>query len=385
MINISSPAKWRRSHRVLLIPAAILAGLLALTACGNSGSSSTSGGSVAAPPQPAEFSKVVAPGPQLTDVVSLKGKTVFWIPITSQAPVFSVERVAATEAFASVGVNLQVCDGQATPGEVSKCVNQAIAAGAAGIITSSLPPEFAQQSFSAAAAAGIPMLFVNSNSAPTKWGDKAAVLPPNFVQQAQLNNDLIISDSGGKGKVLLVGVTDSSATTVGFEEGMQKYLTEKCPGCKIDTIQTNSTQISQLTSLVSAALVKNPGTEYIFVQFDAFAAPVVQAIRQLNKTSSIKLLALRTQLDGMQRIPNGSQFADTGDCTACLGWNETDAMLRMMQGQKIDPSRYVTPIKTYTGANIQGVDISQAGWQSGKWQTTEDFRGLYKQLWGATS
>lgn len=384
MITTSSPARWRRPRRALSVPAAVLAGLLALTACGDSGSSSGAG-SIAAPPQPAEFSKVVAPGPPLTNLAALKGKTVFWIPITSQAPVFSIEQVAAKDAFASVGVNLQVCDGQATPGEVSKCVNQAIAAGAAGIITSSLPPEFAQQSFSAAAAAGIPMLFVNSNSAPAEWGDKAAVLPPNFVQQAHLNNDLIVADSGGKGKVLLVGVTDSSATTVSFDEGMQKYLTEKCSGCKVDAVQTNSTQMSQLTSLVSAALVKNPDTQYVFVQFDAVAAPVVQAIRQLNKTSSIKLLALRTQLDGMQRVADGSQFADTGDCTACLGWNEADAMLRMMQGQKVDTSKYVTPIKTYTSANIKGADISQAGWESGKWQTTDDFRALYKKLWGATA
>lgn len=339
---------------------------------------------VSAPPQPAELASVPPPGPPLGDVSSLAGRTVYWIPITSVASVFTVESTGAKEAFASVGVDLQVCDGQAAPDVVARCVGQAVAAGAAGIIATSIPPEFASQAFGGAVAAGIPTLFVNTADAttPPEWGSMAAAFPHNWNDQAALNNDLIVADSKGEAEVLLVGVTDSSATRNTFEQGMQADLAEKCPGCTVHTVPTNSTSIANLTSLVSAALVRYPDTGYVFVQYDSFAAPVVQALRQLNRAGSTKMLTMLGQIDGMKRVAAGEQFADTGYSLTALGWNESDILMRMMLGQDPLVSAHKTPIKTYTAANIKGVDLTQAGWESGQWQTEEDFRSMYRNLWG---
>lgn len=333
------------------------------------------------------MTKVVPPGPPLGNASALRGKTVYWIPITSVAPVFTVEQNNATAAFAAMGVKLQLCDGQATPEVVARCVGQAIAAKAAGIVTTSLPPEFARQAFDSANRARIPMLFVNTKDAttPTAWGKLAASLPNNWNAQGALNNDLITSDSHGKGKVLLVGVTDSSATVAFYQQGMKADLAKKCPGCTINDVQTSSTQISNLTSLVSSALVKNPGTQYVDVQFDSFAAPVIQAIRQQNKQNSIKLLTHLGQLDGLKRVASGQQFADTGYSIAALGWNEADAMMRLMLHQDPRISSHITPIKTFTKANVKGLNLTQTGWESGAWESSDDFRVMYKKLWPATS
>lgn len=395
MISSSSPrrASTPTPAKTLFRSAAACAALTLIV-----GGCSSQPGQTAAP-QPAgaaptlqtsdgkDYSKVPAPGPALGDASSLRGKTVYWIPITSVAPIFTVEQKNATEAFAAMGVKLQLCDGQATPEVVGRCVGQAVAAKAAGIITTSTPPEFARQAFDGAVAAGIPMLFVNTKDAtvPSEWGKKAAAMPNNWNAQGELNNKLIVADSGGKASVLQVGVTDSSATTAFFEQGMKGNLTEQCPGCTISDVQTSSTQISNLTSLVSSALVKRPDTKYVVVQFDSFAAPVIQAIRQQNKQNSIKLLTHLGQLDSLKRVADGQQFADTGYSIAALGWNEADAMMRMMLGQDPLVDKHVTPIKTFTKDNAGTLDLTQAGWESGKWDSSDDFRAMYKELWPATS
>ncbi|TXN29467.1 sugar ABC transporter substrate-binding protein [Lacisediminihabitans profunda] len=383
-MNITvNPERQKKAHRVVIAAAVVTATVALLAACSSPGSpqghaASTAGDIV----QIKAFSSVPKPGPTI-DVNSLKGKTVYWIPITTQASVFTVEQAAATEALAAAGIKLQLCDGEANPATVAKCVNQAIAAKAGGIISPSIPPEFAQQAYASAIAAGIPLEFVNAkdSSVPAGWEKLAASFPSNFVDQAKINDDLIIKDSGGKANVLMIKVTDSSVTTHAFDVGMKKYLQDTCAGCGIDTVEVGSTTVSNLSAQVSAALVKNPKINYVFPEFDSFSAPVVQAIRQLNKSSSIKVVTMLGQLDGLQRVRDGGAFADTGYSLAALGWNEVDIMLRLMLGKTPDVGAYRTPIRTFTSANIGKFDLTQAGWQSGKWTSDDDFRAMYKSLW----
>jgi ribose transport system substrate-binding protein len=372
----------------LVVLAAVAAAALALSGCTTTADQPTTGstgstGSWGGPAPVAGFDAVPKPGPAI-DVSSLAGKTVYWIPITTQAPIFTVEAEAAKEAFAAAGVDFQLCDGKASPDAVAACVQQAINANAAGIIASSIPPEFAKQSFAAAAEAGLALEFVNTKDAtvPAEWGSKIAALPSNFVKQHEINGDVIIQDSGGKADILQVGVTDSSVTTYAFEQGMQKYIADNCPGCTVSTIETGTTTLSNLASQVSAALAKDPGINYIQVEFDSFAPPVVQALRQLNKGSSIKLLTALGQLDGLQRLADGSQFVDTGYSIAALGWNEADIMLRLMLGEDPAVDGHVTPIKTFTQETVADLDLSEAGWLSGAWTSDDDFRSMYATLWG---
>lgn len=308
----------------------------------------------------------------------------YWIPITTQAPIFTIENQAAAEAFEAAGVNLQLCDGKASPDAVAACVSQAINADAAGIIATSIPPEFAQQSFASAAEAGLAVLFVNTPDAevPTEWGPKVAALPSNFVVQERANADIIIEDSGGTANVLLVGVSDSSVTTFTFEEGMKAPFEENCPDCTVSEIQSGTTTLSTLASQVSAALAKDPNIGYIMVQYDSFAPPVVQALRELNKSSSVKLFTALGQLDGMQRLENGSQFVDTGYSIAALGWNQADVMLRLLLDETPEIDAYVSPIRTHTTDTVQDLDLTEAGWLSGEWSSDDDFRAMFRQLWG---
>ncbi len=115
------------------------------------------------------------------------------------------------------------------------------------------------------------------------------------------------------------------------------------------------------------------------------ADPVVQAIRQLNRQGDIKLLTLLGQLDGVQRVADGDACANTGYSLAALGWNEADVLMRLMLGQDPLVDEHVTPIRTITGDNVGELDLTQEGWESGAWQTDQDFRAMYRELWPATT
>lgn len=377
-----------RSRRLLGVAAAAAAALV-MSACAAgapAGDDDSGGGSTGgwAGPQPIEgFESVPAPGDPI-DVSSLAGKTVYWIPITTQAPIFNIEASAAKEAFEAAGVNFQVCDGKASPDAVSACVTQAINADADGIITTSIPPEFAQQSFAAAAEAGLALEFVNTptSEVPEEWGPRVVALPFNFVEQQRVNAGIVMEDSDHQANVLLIGINDSAATTFVYENGMKAAFEEDCPDCTVSDIQAGTTTLSNLSSQVSAALTRDPGIQYIMVQFDSFAPPVVQALRELNKASSVKLLTARGDLSGLQRLADGQQFVDTGDSVAATGWNQADAMLRLLLDQQPVAENYVAPLRTFDQASVQGLDLTEEGWLSGAWTSDDDFRSMYRTLWG---
>ena len=117
--------------------AALVSVALLAAACGSSSkhsSSTSSGGSSAGV---AHASAVVAslskptttfapPGPPLKNVNSLKGKSVWYIPISLSAPVFAVGNTALHTALGKAGVTVHACSGEANPSATAACINQAV-------------------------------------------------------------------------------------------------------------------------------------------------------------------------------------------------------------------------------------------------------------------
>ena len=89
---------------------------------------------------------------------ALKGKTVYYIPLVQQIPGFVVTAATTEDGAVQVGVNLQVCNGEAQPSAIAACVGQATGAGAAGIILDSIPQGMAANAISSATAKGIPVI-----------------------------------------------------------------------------------------------------------------------------------------------------------------------------------------------------------------------------------
>src|SRR5580704_19043557 len=137
--------KWKR----LLAPGAAITAAAVLAACSSSGSSSSSpaaasssasastgGGDTAglskAQQMVSQFESVTTtypvPTAPIKGVASLKGKTVYYIPLVAAIPGFVVTAATMKVALADAGLKLQVCDPQGQPSGLASCVQQATTA-----------------------------------------------------------------------------------------------------------------------------------------------------------------------------------------------------------------------------------------------------------------
>src|SRR5581483_2063506 len=229
---------------------AALVGAALLAACGSSSktTTSTSSGSsagvsranavVASLSRPA--TSFQPPGPALKDVKKLRGKTVWYIPISLSVPVFAIGNSALHTALGKAGVGEHACSGEANPSATAACINQAVASGAGAIITDAVPVALAANAFSNAERHHIPVLIVNQ--LPPPHGVPGAVqgagndrLAYALLQDSALvgaEADWVIAHSHGNASVLLMPFTDSPST-LAYAAKAQAIFHRDCPGCKV--------------------------------------------------------------------------------------------------------------------------------------------------------
>lgn len=366
--------------------------LVALAGCSSAGDSepSSSGGGSGTNTDStitAEFIQTLRDGipgttdiPDLEGVEELAGKTFTYIPIIQAAPNFTPTIEGLRDATEAMGVKLQVCDGGANPSQISTCLIQAAQNKDAAVITDSFPKEFAQQGFTALADAGVPLVFSNdSASEPTALeatvgADFGSVLT---TQQAQW----AINDSDGTANVLMLKVTDSATTVGAVENGSEKVFAEECPGCTVTVVEVSSAQMSQVSSLVSSALITNPDIDYVFPQYDGFVSSVVTALQTMN-SSDIQVVGGTGILQVMQLIEAGTYVsADVATAAYESGWQMADQAARLALGVEAVPD-YVPSTRLFDETNIGSVDLSDDAVNSGSWFGVDDLRERYGKVWG---
>ncbi|MFI6073885.1 sugar ABC transporter substrate-binding protein [Actinoplanes sp. NPDC051343] len=365
--------------------------LLAACSSGTTGGSTSSGASAASSPlatKVAELEKAgdsyPVPTGQISGVDALKGKTVYYIPITQQSPQFAVTQAALESAFGKVGIKLQVCNGNATPTGIAACLTQATQAKAGAIITDAIPYVIAANAFSAAIAAGIPVLNTNQTAdsahpAAARLGYVYAAGSAQMVAVA----DWIISDSGGKANVVINQSTDGPSP-VAFVAAAKDEFTKECPGCTVTINAISSANFSLIPSSTSSALLKNPNAKYVVSEFDQYLQPTLGGVQQAGKIAAVKGVSGAAQLSGLKMMSaKNFLYASVGQASAYQGWVDADAVLRMMTGTSGDKlPEYTIPIRLFTRDNIGSVPLTSAAEASGEWFGPTDYTGSFLKLWG---
>lgn len=393
MFRSSSPAARAARFGVIGATAALA---LVLTACssgtsdpGSSPAASGSSTNAAVAAKVAKLEKLPAsypiPSGQVSGISKLKGKTVYYIPLTQQSPQFGVTQVALQAALGKVGISLQVCNGNATPTNVAACFSQATKADAAAIITDAVPYVLAANSFSAAVSAGIPVLYTDQTAgsgAPAASSKFGYVYAPGGAQMAAVA-DWIINDSGGKGNVLINESTDGPSP-VSFVESAQTEFKKECPGCTVTTNKISSANFSLIAPSTSSALLKDPGVQYVISEFDQYLQPTQGGVQQAGKTATVKGVSGAAQLSGLQQLANKNfLYADVGQASAYQGWVDADAVLRMLTGTSgASLPAYTIPIRLFTRDNIGSVKLTDAAQASGAWFGPSDYTKSFLKLWG---
>ncbi|MDX6741187.1 sugar ABC transporter substrate-binding protein [Actinocorallia sp. A-T 12471] len=386
------PTRARWSLTALAVLAAF-----ALSACGDSGSGGSTRGETDAEGVAYAKAQVEAhlnpltefkdPGDKISGLDAVKGGTIAYVPITLKATYFQAQLEQITEAAALVGMKVQVCDAQAQPTVATQCVNQAVAAKSAGIITDSLPFALARNAYAAAVEAGIPVVASDvSDPLPPEWEGKITTNNNGQDAGSRLMADAIIADSGGDANVLFVSTTSTSTTKQSAEAVLDEFKT-RCSGCEVTSVAWEASAVQKIPTTVSVALNSDPNIDYVFVSYDQPAGPpAIQGMQLSGRADKLKLVGYGSDVTAMQRLAGGKQLTDVANDPAMIAWNNTDRLLRMMAGAPVPAeSSYTIPRRVFTADNVGSVNGSSVtDFKNGAWFTDGSFRKAYAELWGAS-
>ncbi len=393
---MSMPLPWPfRPRRALLAPAALAAAAV-LGGCASTGTATQA--SAAAPPgvqraaaQVAQFEQATAyqpAGSPLTGVRgALTGKTVYYVPIDQQVPIFPVVEAGLSQALASVGAHLHVCDGSASPSTTTACLSQAVDDNAAAVVTDSIPSGFAQQGFLALAKHHIPVLLgdepsVGAADTPVAGNDQLAFLETNQTRAMSLSADWIIAHSGGKADALVIEVTDSPLTVQAITQGALVEFRTLCPGCTVHTITISTANLSSLPSAVSSALLRDRNIGYVFSEFDTDVQAALGGIVQSGFGNKVVGVSSMGILGSLQMLHSSNfLYEDTGSDGILLGWQYANQVFRMILRQPVLQSEDI-PQRVFTRQNVAPLQLTAAGQLSGAWYGTTGFKAAFEKLWG---
>lgn len=397
-----------RGHRGALAASAALAAAVLIAGCTSTGTATTQA-TASSPPgvqsgvqsgvqraaaQVAQFEQATAyqpAGSPLTGVRGgLAGKTVYYVPIDQQVPIFPVVEAGLSQALASAGATLHVCDGGGTPTATTACLNQAAAGGAAAVITDSIPFGFAQQGFLGLEKHHIPILLGDEPAAgpagaagtPVSGNDELAFLETNQVRAMSLSADWIIARSGGHADVLVIKVTDSPLTVEAITQGALVQFRTLCPGCTVHTVTTSTANLASLPSAVSSALLSDRGIGYVFSEFDTDVQAALGGVVQSGFGSKAIGVSSMGILGSLQMLRSSNfLYEDTGSDGILLGWQYANQVFRMILHQPVLQGEDI-PQRIFTRQNVGPLELTAAGQISGAWYGTDDFKAAFEKLWG---
>jgi ribose transport system substrate-binding protein len=394
------PERKRARFRVGVAVPVVLA--LVIAGCGSSsssssstsnaassGSTSASGGSSDVQAAKAAYEAYMgpytwkSPGPAF-DARKAAGKTVWYIGTDMSIPILQTISGQLKQALATVGVNLQICDGKGEPTQWNACATDAVDRHANAIIVESFPPQLIAGPLGRAKAAGIPVINGNNTdpTGPLSAGTDANVAF-QYSKSGRLTADWVIADSNGKANVLVIATSDVPNSAAVVNDGYLAEFKAKCPGC---TVTTKDIPISQwstgLAPLTQSALTSNPNLGYIIPAYDGMSTFVDPAIQSAGKASSVKVATFNADLQPMQEMAKHNIiYVDVGSHNTYEGWAYADQALRLMTGTKPVPNEFV-PIRVFTRDNVGSLQLTQAATDSGVWFGPATYVAEYKKLWG---
>ena len=374
----------------------VLALAVTAAACGSSASAPASSGSGSATSKTAASSGVAyaagqltkysgaatrfaPPGPSLSGLkAKLSGKTIWYIPIFLQAPIFTADSRGIAQPLALAGATVHVCDAGSNPSQANACLKQAVAAHATGIVTDAMNYSFAPDGYAAALAAKIPVVATdNDNSQGFPSSPYLTTVSIGTPQDARLAADYIIAKSGGQADVLYAadnsndGVVEAAATADEFRT--------HCPACKVTVVTFGDLTVQNLATAVSSAMVSHPAIDYVDGGYDAPSGIFALQGAHQQAGRHFTYVTSTGQPPGLERVAAGTQAADPGLDTDDAMWNTADALFRIITGAK--PMTYAPAIRIFTKANVPSNPNDASAYASGAWYTDGSFKSMYTKLW----
>lgn len=319
------------------------------------------------------------PTEEITDSAALEGKTIHYVPITLQAPQFSLTAQVLEGVAEAAGAKLQVCNGDGNPTTIGACIDGAKNdASTGGIITDGWYYGMAANSLNAAQEAGVPVVYGNQFSEDKfPQGPTLANVNSPGTEMASEILTWVAVDSGEAGNVLFIKSADGPGTVKFASEASATFATD-CPECTYTEIEITTATSSQLEGELNTKLLQDPNIGYIVPQFAQYLPTVIPTTRASGSEAQIATTA--AALGALQAVAGGDVAAASGQSVPFGAWAFVDTLLRMVNGQ--EAFEYELPTRLFTADNIGDIDVSEAAEASGEWYGPTTFADDFKKLWG---
>lgn len=365
------------------------AALLVLGACGSSSSDGGSGSSgdskaeVAAAQKAVDAAKAVPSTDDLgepIDVASLKGKTIYSIPIDSKAEFYSVGEKAMKKVAAEAGVDFVTFPSDGTQTSFQQGIQQAINAKAGAIMLNGPLAETLGPQIDAAKKAGIPVIplhLSDSEGEGTPGLEYEAFAP--FNQAARLFTQYAIANLKGEPVHALVIQVSETGPSDGMVKTIEDTLKDEAPsGSKATVVNAPVAQWStQVQGLVQSALLKDPKINAVLPIYDSIALYAAPGIQQAAPNRDIKIYSFNGTPAILKMIKDGSVAVNVAENPDWVSYVNLDVAFRAMLG--------VPPIKGETGPlrliDESNVDETGNPPASGK-GFGDEYPAAFLKLWG---
>jgi inositol transport system substrate-binding protein len=252
------------------------------------------------------------------------------------------------------GVTLQVEDAQNDVGKQLSQVQNFVASGVDAIVVNPVDTDGTAAISQAAAAAGIPLVYVNRQPANVdQLPEKQAFVASDEKESGTLQTKEVCRILGGKGKaVVIMGELSNQAAVQRTKDIDNVIATPECSFIKIIDKQTSNWNRDEAQNLMTNWLSTGKKFDGVIANNDESAIGAIQAMKAANiDMKTVVVGGVDATQDALAAMQAGDLDATVFQDAAGQGAGALDAALKLAKGEKVEHKVYV-PFQLVTPANI---------------------------------
>jgi ribose transport system substrate-binding protein len=325
------------------------------------------------------------PGPAIKVGNSLKGKTVYFVANGLNFP-FVVNMLAGiNEAAHLARMTVIAVDGAGDVAKAGSLIEQAVGRKVDVIVDEGFPSSLLTAPIQQAKAAHIPFIAFGSGdpglppASDRKIGVSAWATYCYGCAGRQMADTAIAQSNGHVDAVIVNAPIVSVAQKE--TDGIVHELARLCPAtCKATVVDEDFAQrATQLPSLTSTNLQRDPNLNYFFPIFDSMISLMGPTVTQLGAQNRVKFVTYNATQPPMLQLQQGQLVSgDIGSPQHWIGWAIMDQAFRLLTHHAPVANEHV-PNRLFDATNIKRINLSAS---EATWYGSADFRKHYRQLWG---
>jgi ribose transport system substrate-binding protein len=182
----------------------------------------------------------------------------------------------------------------------------------------------------------------------------------NSLAAGSLAADWMAKSIGNKGKVLVVGHSQTNQTGIDRAKGFTDRMKKKYKNIKLLTVQyAEGGDALKAQEIVSAALVANKDLKGVYGTNEGVSIGAGQAFKAAKlKKGAVKLIGFDSGKQQMANIKSGLQTGDITKSPICIGAKTVEALVNYVRNKTVPKNLIDTGFYYYDKSNINKPEIA---------------------------